>query len=104
MAQNLARLNSAQRYSDNGEAAFELIPESGPRGYSKPRFRVGDLIEHRYRVFGNAATGGMGIVYVCEDTLLGRPVALKLMRSDSSPEQRFAERFFAEARITARVQ
>jgi len=85
-------------------AAFELVPESGTRARNKERFRAGDLIENRYRMLGAAATGGMGLVYVCEDTLLARSVAIKLMRSDSKPEQRLAERFFAEARITAQLR
>lgn len=85
-------------------AAFELVPESGTRERSKERFRAGDLIENRYRVLGAAPAGGMGLVYVCEDTLLARPVAIKVMRSESNPEQRLAERFLAEARLTAQVQ
>jgi serine/threonine protein kinase len=105
MAQEMEKSDGASRSrADEDAAAFELVPESGARTRNTERFRAGDLIENRYRMLGSAATGGMGLVYVCEDTLLARSVAIKLMRSDSNPEQRLAERFFAEARITAQVQ
>lgn len=104
MAQQLAESNGTELARESDAAALALVPESGTRGRQPARFRVGDLIENRYRVFGTAATGGMGVVYVCEDTLLGRLVAIKLMRSENDPAQRLAERFFAEARITAQLK
>jgi predicted ATPase len=48
---------------------------------SVPRYKVGDLIEHRYRVMGQIGSGGMGEIYRVED--IGRKyveVALKMVR------------------------
>jgi serine/threonine protein kinase len=82
-------------------------PESGafPRPQrSLKAVRAGDLIQNRYRILSAAATGGMGSVYVCDDTLLGRPVAVKLVHVDANPDSHLPERFFAEARISAQLE
>src|SRR3712207_6395965 len=61
-----------------------------------------DLVLHdRYRLVARIATGGMGEVWRAEDTLLGRPVAVKVLKSEYADDQDFLERFRAEARHTA---
>src|SRR5947209_2426240 len=55
-----------------------------------------------YTVFGELGRGGMGIVYRAHQISLDRPVALKVLRKDASPEQR--ERFRAEAEAAARLR
>jgi len=93
--------------ADDEAAPFDLVSESGPVSGPRARgrvFQAGELVEGRYRVLGATATGGMGSVYVCDDTLLSRPVALKVMLGGSSPEQQRAERFLSEARIAAQLQ
>jgi serine/threonine protein kinase len=62
------------------------------------------LIADRYRVLRTLASGGMGIVYACNDTLLARPVALKVMRGGTTAsDQVMKERFLEEARLLAQV-
>ena len=61
----------------------------------------GARIAGRYELRSLLATGGMGQVWRAHDTLLGRDVALKLLRSEYTGDPSFLARFRAEARHTA---
>lgn len=62
-----------------------------------------DLAETKYRLEGELGRGGMGTVYLAEDTVLGRKVALKVVSTAvASPEA--AERMLREARVIARLE
>ncbi len=54
-----------------------------------------------YRIMRQLGVGGMGVVYVAEDTLLKREVALKVLHPDPSGDPGRKERFLREARATA---
>ena len=58
----------------------------------------------RYRIERVLGTGGMGIVYLAQDTTLCRHVALKIPRFDSDGKRHLIERFRREARVMALVQ
>jgi eukaryotic-like serine/threonine-protein kinase len=92
----------------NGTLVPEIdrSPDSGVVQIARKRRAIcaGDLIENRYRVLNAAATGGMASVYICDDTLLGRRVAVKFVRSDANADGRLKERLFGEARITAQLE
>lgn len=66
-----------------------------------PAIRAGELFG-RYRIRKLLGQGGMSQVYLARDTVLGRALALKLMRPErvSSSE---AEHFLREAQITAQL-
>ncbi|MDH3761230.1 MAG: serine/threonine protein kinase [Gammaproteobacteria bacterium] len=57
--------------------------------------------DQRYRIDKAIASGGAGIVYQAEDTLLGRRVALKELLEDVASDEEQAERFKSEARALA---
>ncbi len=56
-----------------------------------------------YRVLSLLREGGMGRVYIAEHTLLGRQVALKVLRPEYSANRHAVTRFFAEARAVNRI-
>jgi len=56
---------------------------------------------HRYRLDERIATGGMGTVWRATDTVLGREVAVKLLKHEYADDPLFRTRFEAEARNAA---
>jgi serine/threonine protein kinase len=62
------------------------------------------VLGHRYRLDERLASGGMGEVWKATDELLGRPVAVKVLKEQYSSDENFRERFRAEARFAASLQ
>src|SRR5256885_15170950 len=60
-------------------------------------------LPERYRVTRRIAAGGMATVYACEDQLLGRLVAVKVLAPQFAADDDAAKRFQREARAAARV-
>ena len=61
---------------------------------------AGRLVAH-YRIVSRIGSGGMGDVYLAEDTRLGRRVALKLMPAWMTADERMRARFLREARLAS---
>jgi serine/threonine protein kinase/WD40 repeat protein len=58
----------------------------------------------QYRVLKLLGVGGMGMVFLAEDTLLGRKVALKTMLPAVAANPVSRERFFREAKAAAAIE
>jgi len=56
---------------------------------------------HRYRIVKRLGQGGMGSVFLAEDTRLGRQVALKVPHFDDDSNPEVIARFYREARSAA---
>ncbi|HEU4833381.1 MAG TPA: serine/threonine-protein kinase, partial [Pyrinomonadaceae bacterium] len=61
---------------------------------------IGQTISH-YRILRKLGEGGMGVVYLAEDTLLGRLVAIKTLTEGGLSRQHFRRRFLREARAVS---
>ena len=62
---------------------------------------AGNLLDNRYRLDERVATGGMGDVWRGTDVVLGRTVAVKVLRTAMLEDPEFAARFYGEARMMA---
>ena len=65
------------------------------------RLEAGVVVGERYELVHSVASGGMGDVWRARDRVLGRSVAVKMMRPDVIAEPVFAERFHEEAILMA---
>src|SRR5262245_40691816 len=61
---------------------------------------IGRTLKH-YRIIGALGAGGMGEVYLAEDTTLDRKVALKILPADVASNRDRMERFVREAKAAA---
>ena len=61
------------------------------------------MVDSRYRIVGFLGSGGMGHVYLAQDEVLERGVALKILRESYAESEEFVERFQREARNAARL-
>lgn len=70
------------------------MPEQDPR--------IGSVLEGRYRILGLLGRGGMGNVYLAEETRLGRRCALKALHPRLAEDRSQVARFLREAQAIAR--
>lgn len=66
----------------------------------QPDLSEGEFIGH-YKILSLLGAGGMGEVYLAEDTKLGRKIALKLLPSDFTKDRDRMRRFQQEARAVS---
>ena len=57
----------------------------------------GQLINDRYEIIRAIGEGGMANVYLAQDTILDRKVAVKILRGDLAEDEKFVRRFQREA-------
>src|SRR5689334_2962531 len=65
---------------------------------------VASLLGGKYRILDRLGGGGLGDVYRGEHTSTGRPVAVKILRSDLAAEKALVSRFFQEAQAVNKIR
>jgi hypothetical protein len=100
-------MNAAEEATAAVNTSPEAAPAAGPSPLSflAPAQRpdeIGRLAN--YRVLKRLGAGGMGIVFLAEDTTLDRQVALKVMLPEAAAKKDAAARFLREAKLTAAIE
>ncbi|MGH9968893.1 MAG: protein kinase domain-containing protein [Pyrinomonadaceae bacterium] len=83
-----------------GDSIEAMAAEAATEMLADDRTIVGQQIG-RYQVLSRIGRGGMGEVFLAQDTSLGRKVALKLLRSDFTRNEERLRRFRQEARAAS---
>jgi len=80
--------------------AFTHCPRTG-RPIAVGSALIGRVFANRYKMVGLLGEGGMGAVYVAEDVLIGRKVAIKRLHPELASDANAVARFHREARAAA---
>lgn len=94
----LSSLDSAEYFLESpavGEVVDEVLKET-------LNFTKGEFLGH-YEIIRKIGTGGMGDVYLANDSKLDRQVALKILHENLSLENQAKQRLLREARAVAKL-
>ncbi len=81
----------------------ETPPPREPTDQARARWEPGLLVAGRYSIQRKLGGGSMGDVFLAEDRLLGKEVALKVLRSDLAQNRDTVRRFFREVALAHSV-
>jgi hypothetical protein len=81
----------------------EPVGTGAHAGFDADQFRRGATLCSRYRLSRVIGSGGMATVWLAQDEVLERPVAVKVMAERLASDAAFVARFEREARIAASV-
>ena len=63
----------------------------------------GTILKQRYKILRHIGSGGMAEVYLAEDLLLNRQVAIKILRDQFNDDKTLLNQFRHEAQSAARL-
>src|SRR5438132_831609 len=72
-------------------------------GEAAPDPLIGQVVADRYRIMQLIGRGGMGVVYKCEHTRMGKVMAIKLLHGDLARDQEVQRRFRREAQAASKL-
>lgn len=64
---------------------------------------IGRLLGGRYELIDVVGVGGMAVVYRARDTILGRYVAIKILKEEFAKDPDIRKRFAIESRAVAKL-
>ncbi len=100
----IARASAATTTAGPGaiiEVADDAPGVDAGAGATAAAVAAGTTLGGTYQVLHELSRGAMGVVYRAEDLGLGRPVAIKVLRSDLGSDKELVTRFRAEAAMLA---
>jgi len=86
--------DSLERCPDDGTTLVSAIEEN----------LVGQELDERYKILSKLGQGGMGVVYIAEQAMIGRQVALKVLRMEMARDKASVQRFLTEAKAIASLK
>ncbi len=92
-----AGLRRVTLVTEVGATVDGSAPLSGPEAY------LGATVDDRYVVESLLGEGGMGVVFRCRHTIIGKLVAMKILRADLARSEEVVERFLNEARSASSI-
>ena len=79
-------------------------PQDGALLLESRELAPGHIVRGKYRIVKKIGQGGMGTVYLAEDTFLNAQMALKFLSSELSSDPSFTRRFRDEARAAFKLR
>jgi serine/threonine-protein kinase len=64
---------------------------------------IGTTFDHRYKIESLLGEGGMGFVYLARHKVIGKKVAVKVLRSDLARDREILDRFMQEAQAASSI-
>jgi eukaryotic-like serine/threonine-protein kinase len=96
----LAAHDEAGSFIESPAMEVEARGVAADQGSAGTAMGTGETVSH-YRIISPLGSGGMGDVYLAQDTVLGRQVALKLLPADFTGDTHRVRRFEQEARAAS---
>jgi serine/threonine-protein kinase len=97
------RTGRASRVHLREAGSGDVAPIIDPKARSFEA-EMGQADRGKYRVLGEIARGGMGVVLRGQDIELGRDVAMKVVHADLAHRPEVVERFVEEAQVGGQLQ